>query len=649
MTLVPLALAAALGGTPVLPAGGELVQVAFWPRPQFIGLQPWGSTRCLVSAYDMVGAVRIVPGEQIAIDWLAPGPYRGWGLAALDQGPIYVPGREDNFAIVDTTGVLLDLIPQDEPPRTMTLDRSSLFVGGASRNGLESYDISDPLAPRLISSVVVGSVSEFALTEEHVFTGGWDPIGLSVSARMPGDSLVLLEREWNDCIARYIAYSPPWLLSSGEDGLYERNDGCQQVTKFEGDSLHVAYTDVDIRFSGDLEVVDNRIYAVGRVAEDSTFGIATLEPREPAKLVLIDFLPLDHLDYYARLAWFESGYLLASGEREGLTLLSADPDGTLHERDWIGLPGQSWRFDLRADLLVSAEIEYGMRWVRHPFDSELREFGHASGESWRGVAIVPGTDLIVGQRSPGTVETFRLEERPVPVSFDSLAFGFPNDIVAVPGFTAIMGSGPNYDLFALDGQGHLDLVEHVDGIDGGDIVLEMWNDTLAIFTEGEVRQELRTYAPGDTATVLRTNWAPECGTPFGLDVLGREVAYATGCAIEIWDVTDPDAPSLTGQWRPPPGQFVESVVLAPGYAVASTWGDSLYLLDRGGPEIRRVASAMLPDRTQELKLALDAGGRPHVVCNMNRHGYLVFTLRDRIHRSVLAPSPPPELPELWGF
>ncbi len=646
MTLAPLALAVGLGGTPVSPAGGELVQVAFWPRPHFTALEPWGATRSIVLAYNMVGVVRVGPGEELLVEWFAPGPYSGFnGLGVLSQGPFYLPGREDNFAIVDTAGTLLSLVPQEGPPWTLAVDGDALFVGpnSASYAGLQSYDIRDPLDPRFISSVLVGT-NDLAITADHVFAGGKNRHDLAVLSRTAGDSLVLLDHEKYVCAARHIAYSAPWLLSSG---LEEPLRGeCQQVAKFEGDSLRIVRTELNLRFSSDFEVVENRIYAAARMEDDSTYGIATLEPREPAKLVLVDFLPLDRLEHDPALAWLESGYLLAAGGREGLILLAADPDGTLYERDRIGLPGKSHRFDLDGDLFVSAESGYGLRWARHPFDSEARELGHFEDGHWTGVAVVPGTDIIVASRSLGMVETFRLEEQPIPISSDSLSWiGQFSTVDAVPGFTVIL-NGMSLDLFALDEQGRLDHIEYLYGVGATGVALELWGDTLAFCLDGTIVDQelkLRTYVPGDTASVQRANWRSTCsGFPLDVDFLGREVAVATGCGVEIWDVSNPDAPRLSDEWDAPSG-LLESVVLTPDLVIASSWADSLYVLDRTGPELRRIAVTMLNARA-DVQLGHDAAGRPHVVCNLSIDGYVVYTLREG--RLARAPAPPPEL---WGF
>jgi len=644
VTLASLALAAVLGGTPVSPAGGELVPVAFWPRPNIGALEPWGATRALVAARDMIGVVRVETGDRLVLDWLAPGPYNKFGGTVSDLGPIYAAGRKDNFAILDTTGVLLGLVAMDEPGWRLKAEGSALFVGpaGGSHVGLRSYDISDPLDPVLVSSVLVGT-SDLVVTSDHVFTGGLDRHDLAALARSAGDSLVLLDHEEWTCSTRYLAYSAPWLLSSLDEDRF--GGDCQQLAKFEGDSLRIVHTDLDVRYSGDLEVVESRIYAVGWMEGDSTYGIATLEPREPADLVLTDFLPLDRLSNISRLAWLESGYLLASGGPEGLTLLAADPDGTLHPRDWIGLRGVPLRFDLDGDLLVSSEGSE-LRWVRNPFDPPTREIGHAAAEDhhWGGIAIVPDTDFVISQRSRGTVESFELEDQPIPISSDSLrGNGGVSSIHAAPGLVLVVNQ-VQFNLFSLDQQGHLGHLDYVGLVDVEDAALEMWNDSLAIATQGIWMQGLWTFAPGDTATVQRAYWTPNCGTPLDMDIRGREVAYATGCAIEFWDLTDPDSPRFTEEWRPPPGQAAESVALAPGFAVVATWGDSLYVLDRTGPEIRQVASALLPARSDNVELGLDTEGRPHVVCQVGGNGYIVFTLREgRLER---APAPPLEL---WGF
>jgi len=87
-----------------------------------------------------------------------------------------------------------------------------------------------------------------------------------------------------------------------------------------------------------------------------------------------------------------------------------------------------------------------------------------------------------------------------------------------------------------------------------------------------------------------------------------------------------------------------AVVLAPGFAALATWGDSLYVPDHRGAKIRQIASAMLPDRTCNLALAHHAKGRPHIVRNVGRYGYQVFTLRE----GRLEPAPAAPV-ELWGF
>ncbi|MDP6763560.1 MAG: hypothetical protein QF860_11935, partial [Planctomycetota bacterium] len=408
-------------------------------------------------------------------------------------------------------------------------------------------------------------------------------------------------------------------------------------------SLRVFHTDVDVRFSGDLVTVGNRIYAVAESGDGSTYGVATLEPRRPARLELVDFLPIEGIEgRYGRLAWLDDGYLVLGAEREGLVLLELDPDGSLQPRDRLGLPGVAWRFDLSGELMVSAELEYGLRWVRGPLDSGRREFGSSPEDEWDGVAIIPGTEWIAGQRSRKTVEVFRLEDEPVSVSSDSLGWdGSINHIEAIPGYVAVTGS-IQYQLLTVGQEGHLSSVEHVHGVPAINIGLSLWSDTLAIVSQGSLRMELRTYVPGDSVTMQRANWAPAVGTPFDVDVLGREAAFATGNGVEIYDLSDPDSPRLDGRWHVA-YQLVKDVALSAEHVVAATW-DSLYVLDRAGAEIRRVAAAPIPTDPVDVQLARDDQGRPHIVCGFFHSGYLVFALREG--QVELLPAPPPEL---WGF